>query len=169
MLPEIGMLKVADVTSSDLERIVRNIFDAGKSKSIASMICAVLRKFFHQAALDKLANEKIFNTLKPITWEREDKKFFNQEQEKNLLKAFQFSKQPELYTLCMFTGIPYKDLAECLMEDYSKEEMTLKVSRKANQYYAKARNSKPEARTIPLSEISCKVIDKAIQKQLEKK
>ena len=85
-----------------------------------------------------------------------------------MLRAFQFTKYPELFTLCMFTGLQVSSLTACCMNDYSKEETTLTISRKANQYYAQARNVKSNVRTVPMSEISCRVIESAINKQLEK-
>ena len=64
VLPEIGMLKVAEVNASDIERVVRKIYEAGKSKSMTSMVSALIRKFFHQAAIERLKNEDILKTLK---------------------------------------------------------------------------------------------------------
>ena len=168
IMPEIGMMKIPDVTASDVEKIVRKVYDMGKSRSTVSMVCALIRKFFHQASVDKLSSEDILKNLKPIICDRDEKRILSPEQEKKLLLAFQFTKQPELYTLSMFTGIPYMDLTECTINDYSSSDKTLKVVRKSNQYYAKLKRSEAVARVIPLSDISCKVIEFAIKKQIEK-
>ena len=168
MLPEIGMIKVTDVSASDLERAVRNMLSSGNSKYKVSMMCALIRKLFHQAASDRLVNEDIFNGLKPIVVDKSEKRIFSHEQEVKLLRAFQLTKYPELYTLCMFTGLQFSSLLECQINDYSKDNKTLTISRRANQYYAKARNAKANVRTVPLSKISCKLVEVAINKQREK-
>ena len=168
VLPEIGMLKVTEVGASDLERAVRNMFSAGNSKYKVSMMCAVIRKLFHQAAFDRLVNEDIFKGLKTVIPDKSEKRSFSQEQEVKLLRAFQYTKYPELYTLCMFTGVQLSTLILCKITDYSKENKTLRIFRKPNQYYAQTRNLNSNARTIPLSEFSCKVIEAAIKKQYEK-
>ena len=168
VLPEIGMLKLSEVTLSDIERISRKLYSEGKSKSIVSMVNALVRKLFHQAATEKLVNEQELKGLKPITWEKAERRVFSQEQEKKLLLSFQHTYQPELYTLCMFTGIPYLDLGRCKLDDYSREEKTLRVCRKPKEYFVKARSLTSKIRTIPLSEISCRVIEVAIKKQIDK-
>ena len=168
VLPEIGMMKIVDVSLSDMERAVRNMFAAGNSKYKVSMMCAVIRKLFHQAAFDRLVNEDIFKGLKSITPDKSEKRVLSHEQEVKLLRAFQFTKQPELYTLCMFTGIPCSTLTLCAINDYSRDNRTLTIFRKPNQYYAQTRNFNANARTIPLSEISCRVIEVAIRKQQDK-
>ena len=168
IIPEIGMMRVSEVTVAEFERIVKNIFSAGKSKSVVSMVSALFRKFIHQAAIDKLTNEEKFKNMKPITFDADERRVFSIEQETSLLLTFQLTGQPELYTLAMFTGIPYLDLANCVIDDYSKDNKTLRVVRQAYQYFAKSRNATPVERLIPLSDNSCKILDRAIIKRHEK-
>ena len=170
ILPQIGMLKVSEVTETDLEKIVRDFYDNGGKKYALKMICTLLRKIFHMAAIDKLVKDEICDTLKPIKADHTEKKSFTPEQETALLISFQKTKYPELYTFLMLTGLNHKEVEDCKIHDYSRENKTLTVTRKQKIFKPINENQthKTFTRVIQLSDVSCAVIDKAIEKRNSK-
>ncbi len=165
VLPQIGMLKVSEVTETDIEKLVRNFYDNGGKKSAVKMMCSLLRKIFHMAAIDRLVKDEICDTLKPIKADPTEKRAFTVEQETALLISFQKTNYPEFYTLLMLTGLNCKELSECKLNDYSRENKTLTVTRKIKIFKPVDETHKTFTRVIQLSDIACAVIDKAIEKR----
>ncbi|MBR0095151.1 MAG: hypothetical protein IJP91_07715 [Synergistaceae bacterium] len=166
ILPKIGMLKVTDITSNDIESVIRDIYEHGEPKYVVSWANAIFRKIFHEAAVDKLIKDDVCDGLQPVISDSTDKRIFSEEQEISLLRAFQRTSQPELLTLSMITGLQYTELSASRREDYSGDEKTLTINKKR-----KTKGS-PETvvtkRAIPLSDISCAILNRAVVKQVRK-
>ena len=168
VLPQIGMLKFTDIVKADLDGIISNIFDNGGNKNIAAQTCTILRKFFHEAATDRLIKGGICDVLKPISRDDSEKRVFSREEEKKLFIAFQHTTQPELCILSMLTGILYKDFLNCKCSDYFADDKCLKLNKKRKVVGAIAGTYKIVSRCIPLSDIHCTILNRAILKQLRK-
>ena len=168
IISKIGMLKFTEVTLTDIDRIIHDIYDSGEAQYMVSWVCTFLRKIFHEAAIDRLIKDDICDGLKPVVQRAHERRVFNMEEEKRLLQAFQKTTQPELFTISMLTGTLYSELIKCEISDYSAFDKTLIISKKHKIVSAVNATYEMKNRLIPLSDISCLVLNEAVSKQRQK-
>ena len=85
-----------------------------------------------------------------------------EEDEIRLLKAFQKTSQPELFTLMFITGISFQELSGCRVCDYQQEQKKLQITQALNRCGIEKRDGNP--RIIPLSEPADRILQRAIRK-----
>ena len=130
VLPEAGTIRISEITTSDLERMYRAFDDRGIDQGIRRISTVILRRFFHMAIEERLLRENPVDGLKVIPYTPRALHGFTEEQERALLWSFSFTKQPEIYTLVLVAGIPFRELAACIVADFSAEERTLRLERR---------------------------------------
>lgn len=162
VLPEVGTIRISEIKASDLERMYRTFDDRGINQGIRRYSNMILRRLCHMAMEERLLRENPVDGRKVVPYVPKKLHGFTEEQERALLRAFSFTEQPELYTLVLVAGIPFRELAACVVRDFSAEERTLKLEKRLTNKGIKELAEQAN-RVIPLSDIAVQIMTKWIK------
>ena len=162
VLPEIGSLRISEISTADLDNMMRAFYERGIISSTRQMVKFILRRLFHMAIGDHLMRDNPVDGMKTVHLEYKTLQGFTEEQERALLRAFSYTRHPELYTMVLITGIPCRQLAVCRVGDFSPEKRSLKLERRWSKQGMKELEE-PVKRCIPLSDIAVQILRKTVK------
>lgn len=151
ILPEIGMMRMRDVSASDIKRLMNKKakFSESHQRKIAQVVLQIFSSAEENGIIDKLPTRKI----KIATRSRESRtRAITDEERKLTLKVAE--KNPDLglqFLLMLFCGLRSQEVARVQMRDYdrSKQILTIRRARKADGS-TDAPKSKSGNREIPV-------------------
>ena len=127
--PNLGRLKLKDVTRTHLKGLYRERLDAGSSPATVRYIHVTLHKALKDAVGDGLLPKNVADGLKPSKPRRHEINPLNPEQAKALLNAARSDRYEALYVLAVHCGLRQGELLGLKWIDVDIDSGTVQVRR----------------------------------------
>lgn len=140
VIPHLGVIRLQELTSDDIQDLLQNLKDAGYSYSIVKKAYDCLNEFLKHATIKKDIAENpmlLVNMLSQETFETKEIRFFSKEEcaliTEEAMREYSTGRRVYLYgdafILILNTGLRLGELLGLEKTDWDKEKKTLRVKR----------------------------------------
>lgn len=142
--PEIGRLRLAELTTQHLNRLYRKKLKSGLGAASVRYIHVTMSKALHEAEGADLVRKNVARWAKPPKQEHVEKPVLSVADAMLFLEAIRDVRMEALYLLAVTTGLRRGEMIGLKWEDLDLEKGTLRVSRSLDQHYGPAKENAPK-------------------------
>ncbi len=144
IIPALGRLRLADLTTRHLNRLYRQKLKDGQSPRSVRYIHTTMSKALHEAEGADLVRKNVARWAKPPKDEHEEKPVLSVAEAMLFLEAIRGDRMEALYLLAVTTGLRRGEMLGLKWEDLDLTKGTLKVNRSLDQHYGPTRENAPK-------------------------
>jgi integrase len=169
--PELGKVKLKNLTSAHVRGLYREKLDAGLSPRTVQYVHVTLHKVLKQAIADGLIPRNATEAVKPPQVRREEMRPLTAEQARILFDAAKGDRLEALYVLAVTTGLRQGELLGLKWDDVNFKVGTLQVRRTLTTAKGgpvlSAPKTKGSRRTVRFSQTALEALRSHLERQLE--
>jgi len=168
LVPEIGEIKLVDLTTDHVQRVINRMNNEGLSRRTIELVKVVLHAALKQAQRNKLVYENVCDNVVLPRKENTEIRVLDMEEQSQLIAALEENYVGRGLLLALYTGMRRGEVLALEWEDYDIEKGTISVSKSLvrARTYSKTGNKTELVVGTPKTEKSKRVIplvDKAVQ------